>query len=236
MAFFDEIGKKITVTSQDAVQKAKDITEITKLNSQIGDLNKNISSAYTEIGQTIINEYENATIDEITEKLEAEADEMKKTILGKIASVKQLQIEILNCQEQIKILKGIVRCPSCGGEVPIDAMFCGKCGFKMKTEEKQQSTKVCIKCGASIPKDAVFCVNCGTKIEEEKKKKLCPVCGKELSQAAAFCEECGAKITSAEQEETIVETVVPVNKCKQCGTELEEDAVFCIVCGRKVQY
>ena len=37
MAFFDEIGKKLSQTGQMAVQKTKEMADIAKLNSNISD-------------------------------------------------------------------------------------------------------------------------------------------------------------------------------------------------------
>ncbi len=48
-------------------------------------------------------------------------------------------------------------CPKCGRVVPMDAVFCPYCGFKLV------STKKCIKCGRDIPADAAFCPYCGAK-------------------------------------------------------------------------
>lgn len=40
MAFFDEIGKKITQTGQMAVQKTKNMADIAKLNASLSDEEK----------------------------------------------------------------------------------------------------------------------------------------------------------------------------------------------------
>lgn len=44
MAFLDGIGKKISVTSQSMVQKAKDVADITGLKSQISEEEKKLIS------------------------------------------------------------------------------------------------------------------------------------------------------------------------------------------------
>ena len=45
-AFFDEVGKKISKTSQGMAQKTKNLTETVKLNSMISDEEKNINSVF----------------------------------------------------------------------------------------------------------------------------------------------------------------------------------------------
>ena len=42
MAFFDELGKKISVTGQNVMQKAKGMADITSLKSQINEEQKKI--------------------------------------------------------------------------------------------------------------------------------------------------------------------------------------------------
>lgn len=167
MAFLDTIGKKITVTGQDTVQKAKDMADTVKLTSRIGELNKNISLAHSEIGKMVAEMYNGVSMEELTEKTEQVESDAQKIILGKVVSVKVLEREISDIQEQIKMLKGVTRCPSCNEEVSIDALFCSKCGLKLE-KESLISGKKCEKCGAVVPEDAEFCINCGNKLAEEK--------------------------------------------------------------------
>ena len=54
MAFFNEISKKLTSTGQEAVQKAKDVAEITKVNSQIAEIEKKIEEIKLEIGKIVV--------------------------------------------------------------------------------------------------------------------------------------------------------------------------------------
>ena len=51
MAFLDEIGKKISQTGQDMMQKTKDTAESMKLNGAIADEEKRIQTLYLEIGK-----------------------------------------------------------------------------------------------------------------------------------------------------------------------------------------
>ena len=51
MAFFDQLGQKLTQTSQDAVKKTKDMAEAVRLNSAVADEGKKIEAAYREIGR-----------------------------------------------------------------------------------------------------------------------------------------------------------------------------------------
>ena len=60
MGFFDELGKKISVASQDMMQKGKDFADTTKLNSQIHDEERKISAVYTKIGKKYFEEFHQA--------------------------------------------------------------------------------------------------------------------------------------------------------------------------------
>ena len=51
MAFFDELGKTLSMAGQAAVQKTKDVTETTRLNMTISEEEKNIKSLYLQIGE-----------------------------------------------------------------------------------------------------------------------------------------------------------------------------------------
>ena len=50
MAFFDELGKKISVTGQNVMQKAKGMADITSLKSQINEEQKKIDKYCQNLG------------------------------------------------------------------------------------------------------------------------------------------------------------------------------------------
>lgn len=87
-------------------------------------------------------------------------------ILQRIVQIKVCQETIAAYQEQIRVLKGVKKCPHCGGEVPQNAVFCGSCGRKVTEEELKEETGVrfCTVCGAKVEPDFAFCVNCGQKL------------------------------------------------------------------------
>ena len=51
MAFFDELGAKLTKTGQMAAQKTNDLAETAKLNMRTGELNKVIQEQYARLGE-----------------------------------------------------------------------------------------------------------------------------------------------------------------------------------------
>jgi membrane protease subunit (stomatin/prohibitin family) len=80
---------------------------------------------------------------------------------------------------------GVVNCPKCHGEVPLNARFCQNCGHQMVVVNK------CLHCGKDLPAEAQYCMVCGKKVGEAL---LCPKCGARLPEGTKFCGQCGEKI------------------------------------------
>lgn len=190
MAFFDELSKKISQTSQGVVQKTKDTAEILKLNSAISDEEKKINSFYTELGKAYFEKY---------------CDSCEEDFQNTITSIKESQAKIEQFSEQVKKLKGIVRCPNCNNDVQYGSPFCNSCGTKLETEKPAPSVadKKCAKCGAPLSENSAFCTRCGTKVEQPvaqpqtdtaQDKKTCPVCNQSVPATCAFCIYCGTSL------------------------------------------
>lgn len=59
MAFFDEIGRKLTQTGHSAIKKATEMADVAKLNAAISEEEKKITNAYYQIGQTYVDTHKN---------------------------------------------------------------------------------------------------------------------------------------------------------------------------------
>ncbi len=153
MAFFDEIGKKITNVSKDATQKAKDLTEITKLNMQNSKEEDNIRNVYGQMGKMYF---------------ELFADSPDERFAGFCNSIKESLKKIEDNKIQIQKIKGIKKCPKCGAEINDSSAFCGVCGAKANSIEESSPGDLnlnnCSKCGKPFSEDTVFCTNCGNKV------------------------------------------------------------------------
>lgn len=224
MAFFDEIGKKISQTGQGVVQKTKDTAEIMKLNNMISDEEKRINSYYTEIGKKYF---------------ETHAESCEDVFADLVAGVKDAHQKIIDYSEQVKKLRGVTKCPNCGGDIAINAQFCSLCGFRMATATVVQAEKFCTNCGASVKATASFCTHCGTKLIPPT-----PPVNPVVEQAPVEQEVAEPEVApTVEQEvvEPVVETipeVQPIVKakkfCTNCGAALNEGASFCTNCGKKI--
>lgn len=155
MALFEQLGQKLAGAGQNAVQQAKNVTDVAKLNSEISSKERAIAKLYTEIGRIY---YDRHKDDPAAEELQT------------ISEISALYGEIIQCQETIKGIKGIVKCPVCGADVSVESLFCSACGEKMPpvatlTSGDAQEMKTCPNCHASVNSENKFCIYCGTKMD-----------------------------------------------------------------------
>lgn len=192
MAFFDQVGKKLSQAGQDVAQSTKNFAAINKLNNLITEEQEKIKGCYSEIGRIYFESF---------------AETPEECLVELVSAVKMSLSEIEKYNEQIKEIKGITNCPSCGAEVPYTSAFCNSCGTKMPVRVKEEvipeGSIKCQKCSNILPEGFKFCTFCGAAIktpeltveteelEPDTIEKLCPDCGKVLIADAAFCTECG---------------------------------------------
>ncbi len=142
------------------------------------------------------------------------------------------------------------RCPVCGANVPIHAIFCQKCGTPVANlhEHRVVNRKVCPHCGRSNGLDAHFCSYCFCSLAEAEteemqighelrsvggdqvkqtyledvrgKKKICTNCGALNEYDEMFCVNCGFKLDVEQQKKY----------CPNCGAENAADSAFCTSC------
>ena len=156
MAFLDALGKKLSETSQEVVQKTKDTAEVLKLNSMIADEERLLKEYYIELGKTYY---------------EANKDSIPEEYASHFANITEKHANIANLNDQINKVKGLFPCPNCGASLPSDALFCSSCGAKIEkpaepVAEDPSDVKRCTKCGEPIQEGFAFCINCGTKVEQ----------------------------------------------------------------------
>lgn len=159
MAFFEQLGKKLTDAGQGVAQQTKNFADVARLNSEISDKEKQIAQLYQSIGQAYYERHSDAPGPEYAKE---------------VGEINTLFAAIAQHREEIKQIKGIVKCPSCGADVPLQAAFCNACGARMersappKAPVQTADTKICPVCGALSPEDNRFCTSCGAKFDDKK--------------------------------------------------------------------
>ena len=152
MAFLDGIGKKISDAGQSTVKKTQDFANVSKLNSQIADEEKNQNRLYYQIGKLYFSKHQNDCEDEF---------------VSLVRNVIDSEARIKDYRHEISVIKGIVICPKCGAENAVGAMFCTSCGADIPKEESlvDDSVEKCPNCGEFVPKGTRFCTSCGKPMD-----------------------------------------------------------------------
>lgn len=155
MAFFEQIGKKLTDAGQNVAQQTKNLADRTQLGSAISEKERNIAQLCSALGREY---YEAHKADESCEFAE------------KVARINALYAEIAQNREKISQIKGVVKCESCGADVPANAAFCNACGTKVVRPEPPAAPaapvgRVCPACGCAVGEENAFCNHCGAKLD-----------------------------------------------------------------------
>jgi len=169
MAFLDELSDKLLNTGKTAVNKAKEVADITKLKTEIISEESKIKSAYAEIGKLCY------------EKAEGEIDPDFQPLFEKIAVSKAA---IAENKAEIQRLKGTSVCPECGAEVADKAQFCSSCGAPVPQKKDEPVEDAC-ECGAGEREQTEEACGCeeGGKTEDS--------CGCEEGSKAEDSCSCG---------------------------------------------
>lgn len=126
MDTIDKIGETLTSASKDIAKKAKDLVDVNTVRTAMNDQKRIICKAYERIGEQYYKEHVEAGAHEY---------EVEFEIIGEAtAKLKELS-------EQLRVLKKINVCTECGATVSMDAVFCSKCGVRLKHEEPVHATE-----------------------------------------------------------------------------------------------
>lgn len=143
--------EKLSRFTQTAVDKGKDVAEITRINIDNAGEESNIRRLLAEIGKYVVESHllsEDPTVAQKLEKIEA------------------CRKKINEGNARIRALKGQELCPNCGGSVNRGARFCDQCGAMMPIANAEviPAQKKCSVCGEDIDGKLMICPNCGAKM------------------------------------------------------------------------
>jgi len=176
MGFFDDFGKKISDASQGAIAKTKDFADVAKLNSNISDEERRINNAYQQIGKLYF---------------EMHLEDFEDCFKDHFAAINESLGKIQDYRQQITNIKGVVKCPNCGAEVPKDSAFCSSCGTPVPKQDVPAAEAEVVSAPEAAPVEAP--VEEAPAVEAPVEKK-CPSCGATLEDGASFCTNCGTKV------------------------------------------
>lgn len=195
MAIWDNLSQKASETTAKAVQRAKEISDIARLNSMISEEETKINNTYYQVGKLYVTMHPH---------------DHEEEFAGMIVSLAEAEEKIKSYRQQIQDIKGVVRCSQCGAEVQSGVAFCSSCGAPMPKVQPVNTDNLvrCEGCGVMVKKGVRFCTSCGkpmvqmmkpetkgeSETESETQNKVCPNCGAKIEADVAFCTECGTKI------------------------------------------
>ncbi len=146
MAFFDDLRRRVTASGQNAIQKTRDMTEISKINSLISERENSIDAACLRIGKLYA---------------ELHREDFEAGFAEDIASISRDEEKITELRARIMAIRGTTLCVSCGSEIPASAAYCENCGARQKTNA---GLIPCPGCGQPVRADSSFCQFCGKPI------------------------------------------------------------------------
>lgn len=210
MAFFDRFARAVNETSQNALQRGRDMAEGAKVSSRIAEVQYELRQCYQGLGER----YYVAFRQEEREALQP----FVQQITDHLQQLEQLEGEL-------RELRGLVSCPNCGQDIPKNAVFCPNCGGRAITQDVSR----CKNCGAIAPAGAAFCIHCGGQMEfisgtdeapqTQEQRKICAKCGAALEADSQFCTACGARV----EEKTAMSAVegwhLPAEEPRQLEAE-----------------
>ena len=114
---FAGLKKRFMDTAESAGKKAGDMVELTKMKMQVSQYKTELAKAHEKLGAMVYN-------------MMKEDEEDTSAISVCIDEIDYILDKIQEAEDKVKELRKVSCCQSCGGEVPVDAAFCPKCGAK----------------------------------------------------------------------------------------------------------
>ena len=120
---FAGLKKRFMDTAESAGKKAGDMVELTKMKMQVSQYKTELAKAHEKLGAMVYN-------------MMKEDEEDTSAISVCIDEIDYILDKIQEAEDKVKELRKVSCCQSCGGEVPVDAAFCPKCGAKIERPVK----------------------------------------------------------------------------------------------------
>ena len=152
---FAGLKKRFMDTAESAGKKAGDMVELTKMKMQVSQYKTELAKAHEKLGAMVYN-------------MMKEDEEDTSAISVCIDEIDYILDKIQEAEDKVKELRKVSCCQSCGGEVPVDAAFCPKCGAKIERPVKPVEPEKAEEEVSEEPvEDAVDSEELQAEIEEE---------------------------------------------------------------------
>ena len=176
MAFWSDLGKKISDTTQSVVEKTKTSTDTMRLNGLISDEERNVQRIYAEIGKKY---------------MELHGADGDPDFAGLMQEYQTSKAKMEEYRSQIRKNKHLLICAGCGAEIPETVLYCTRCGAEnpvgkrlaeeqRQREEAERAAREADLQAAAVP-------------PTEPQPEFCARCGQPRTAGAMFCTFCGAQ-------------------------------------------
>ena len=166
MAFFDEVKKSITDVSETIVKKSTALVEIQKLKMKKTSLENDIKRDFALLGKIYFAKMEA----DGTEGETPEAIQSYERIVGARQAVEEIK-------EKLSKMNNEKNCRACGASVPLDTIYCPKCGTRFEDEVSEEGCETAEESCEEVCERA-----------EESSEEVCEA-AEEACEAAESCEE-----------------------------------------------
>jgi len=130
MGVWDKFSEMMNNAGINISGKAKNIVSLSSLQSKISVEESKIENTFAELGKKYY---------------EMHHEDPMCQLFSYCEKINASKIEIDELKKEIEAVRGLQRCPSCGGTVAIEAKFCPECGFKMpEIRKKEQDIPVVV--------------------------------------------------------------------------------------------
>lgn len=247
MALFDNLSRMAAEASQKAVQKTKNFSDTSKLQTLISDAEKRINLTYSEIGKLY---------------LVVHRDDPEPSFVKMVQTIIDAEEKINEYRKEIERIKGTRPCPKCGADVASDAAFCSSCGAAMMETDNRfvagGEMVQCKNCGSWEEKGMRFCTTCGHRLADEGSEDLNNADSEVIVESSEDHQD-GDRLEVTEEvienevqkQEVLIEEICESHTedndsldmsdggalkiCPACGAEVDQSVLFCTECGSKFE-
>lgn len=246
MAFWSDLGKKISDTTQSVVEKTKTSTDTMRLNGLISDEERNVQRIYAEIGRKY---------------MELHGADGDPDFAGLMQEYQTSKAKMEEYRSQIRRNKHLLICAGCGAEIPETVLYCTRCGAenpvgKRLAEEQRQREEAeraareadlqaaavpptepqpefCARCGQPRTAGAMFCTFCGAQFVPPVAAAPAPAAPEAPAPESPAPEAPAPELELPPAEEKPAAPAASSEVCPKCGAARIAGNRFCVQCGAK---